>query len=116
MTELGFKRLTPENWLQVDPIIEMLGASAYAEDWIALIMKPQLSDTLPPEIRKLYEAARAVLRLLLLSAVHTRGGTTPPGCGSGRYRAMFTIAGAQQHSHLQRQDRLPRIRAAVDYV
>jgi hypothetical protein len=61
MTELGFKRLTPENWLQVDPIIEMFGWSELGEEWVALTMKPQLSDVVPSEIHKLYEAARAAM-------------------------------------------------------
>jgi hypothetical protein len=61
MTELGFKRLTPENWLQIDPIIEMLGWSEFGEDWLALTMKPRLSERVPSAIYKLYEAARAAM-------------------------------------------------------
>jgi hypothetical protein len=61
MIELGFKRLTPENWLQIDPIIDMLGWSEYGEEWLAMTMKPQLSERVPSAIHKLYEAARAAM-------------------------------------------------------
>ena len=61
MADMGFRRLTPENWLQDDPIIEMFGWSAFAEDWIAEIMKPELSDAVPHELHKLFEVARAAM-------------------------------------------------------
>jgi hypothetical protein len=60
--EFGFKRLSVENWLTVDPVWgvfvnppEVLNPS---EGWVHDVLKPNLDPVVPPAIRKLFETAR----------------------------------------------------------
>jgi hypothetical protein len=70
MTELGFRKLTADNWLLPDEASSMFfGASSAdgqfrpmkGEDWLRPILQPQLNDTVPFEVRRLYEVARGAL-------------------------------------------------------
>lgn len=65
MTQLGIKILTLENWMNPDPLmgnLVMLDNNKLsimsAEDWAVSILEPQLAETVPIEIRKLFEVAR----------------------------------------------------------
>lgn len=66
--ELGFKKLTPDNWLEPDVAsvifarftpegIQRLGP----QDWAIRFLRPQLHAGVPLEIVRLFEAAKGVL-------------------------------------------------------
>jgi hypothetical protein len=54
--EIGFKRLTPENWLEPDSVMRVFRYSA--EEWVHDITAVRLSEDVPLEVRKLFAAAR----------------------------------------------------------
>lgn len=56
---MGFKRLTPENWLEPDSIMRVFRYSV--EEWVHDILQIQLSEDVPLEVRKLFAAARGAL-------------------------------------------------------
>lgn len=67
MTNLGFKQITPSNWLQVDPTSAIFARITphggvepmTGEDWLEAILKPVLVDGVPVEVRRLFEVARS---------------------------------------------------------
>lgn len=64
--ELGIKALSLENWMDPDPLMRDLvmpnddGTISYMEgkDWAFSILNLKITETIPIEIRKLYEIAR----------------------------------------------------------
>ncbi len=69
MSRRGFKDLTPENWLEPDPVttlIASLSPEGYprpitGEDWACRILAIRLSDAAPDELHRLFEVARGAL-------------------------------------------------------
>ncbi len=63
--EHGFKRLTLENWLTVDPAWAGVVMSASRPDpseaWVSDLIQTKLDPAVPPTIRKLFETARGTL-------------------------------------------------------
>ncbi len=69
MSNLGFKQLSAENWLISDSTI--LGfvriapdGSVHdisAEEWLRHILRPQIDDGVPLEVKKLFEVARGAM-------------------------------------------------------
>lgn len=57
--DLGFKSLTVENHLDLDPTMEFLGGSG--DDWASEFLAVQLHDSVPREVRRLFAVARGVL-------------------------------------------------------
>jgi hypothetical protein len=64
MQNLGYKQITKETWMKSDRIsISFLQVPSdddvkRGEIYLDAILKPQLNDTIPIEIRKMYEVAR----------------------------------------------------------
>jgi hypothetical protein len=58
-SELEFRRITPENWLQPDMPGYYPGLRAGA--WVASILAPKLEKHVPREINRLFEAARGAM-------------------------------------------------------
>ena len=67
MSNLGFKTLTPENWLEPEAVMSIFvtlslkdGSTSpiSADGWIERIGRPQLDPAVPVEILKLFEVAR----------------------------------------------------------
>lgn len=70
MTNLGFKKLTLDNWLQPDEAstsfvsISHIDGKVYpttADERLRYILRPALEQSVPKEIRALFEVARGVL-------------------------------------------------------
>jgi hypothetical protein len=70
MTDLGFKNISPENWLKPDPMTQdfaqqlepdMGTRPLSGEELLHEIFQPQLSPSVPLEIRKLFEVARGAM-------------------------------------------------------
>lgn len=69
MSELGFKQLDADNWLVPDPINSVFVSIDAAgrprpmtgEDWIEQILRPRLVDSVPLEIKRLFEVARGAM-------------------------------------------------------
>lgn len=66
MDELGFKHLTADNWLEIDPVTKLFvrgtsGASIKGEEWLESILQPKLIDPVPYEIKRLFEVARGAM-------------------------------------------------------
>jgi hypothetical protein len=57
--EIGFKRLTPENWLEPASVMRVFRYSA--EEWVHDITAVRLSEDVPLEVRKLFAAARGAV-------------------------------------------------------
>jgi hypothetical protein len=58
--EFGFKRLSLENWLTVDPVWDAFGKSEPSE-WVHDLLKVNLDPVVPLAIRRLFETARGTL-------------------------------------------------------
>jgi hypothetical protein len=66
MSELGFKRLTPENWLEPDETLKIFvrllpsgeTQPVTGTDWLNFILEPTLNPAVPDDVRKLFEVAR----------------------------------------------------------
>ena len=66
MSEFGFKQITPDNWLQPDPILRGFDGAALdgtaqlinAQDLLPYILGPNLAHAVPKDIRVLFEVAR----------------------------------------------------------
>ena len=66
MEELGFKTITSENWLQADPAFRVFCKSTgqktvetvISDDLLRRILKPRLSESVPKQVRALFEVAR----------------------------------------------------------
>lgn len=54
----GFKQITPENWLTPD--LPKIFADLTADVWVPELLKPQLDEKVPTDIRSLFECARAM--------------------------------------------------------
>lgn len=70
MTNLGFKKLTVDNWLEPDKVSSsFVGISTVdgqvhtisGNEWVSCILKPNLIEAVPTEIRALFEVARSAL-------------------------------------------------------
>lgn len=69
MSTLGFKQLSVENWLMSDTTIRGFVRLApdgsvhdiSGEEWLRNILQPQINDTIPLEIKKLFEVARGAM-------------------------------------------------------
>lgn len=70
MTNLGFKNLTVDNWLEPDKVsssfvrISPVDGQAHpiaGNEWVCDILKPTLVESVPTEIRALFEVARGAL-------------------------------------------------------
>ena len=70
MTDLGLKKITLDNWLVPEEIpnfwVKISNDSNTEKpyscgDWVAEILKPQLSENVPEEIVSLFEVARGAL-------------------------------------------------------
>jgi hypothetical protein len=63
--EFGYKRLTTENWLTVDPawsgVVISCSRSDPSEAWVHDLVQTELDPTVPLPIRKLFEIARGTL-------------------------------------------------------
>jgi hypothetical protein len=66
--EFGFKNITRENWLDPDPILAGFvkltprgPEQITSDDLLADILEPRLSETVPREVRALYEVARGAM-------------------------------------------------------
>ncbi len=63
--EFGYKRLTLENWLTVDPAWSGVAMSCSRSDpseaWVHDLIQTELDSTVPLPIRKLFEIARGTL-------------------------------------------------------
>ncbi len=67
MSDLGFKTLSPENWLEPEPVMSALKTISLndstvshisRDQWLSRFLKAQLDSAVPLEIRKLFEVAR----------------------------------------------------------
>lgn len=67
---LRLKRLAAENWLEPDSISASFWEVSLPEgkarritgdDWVRMIFKPALSDSVPAEVRNLFEVARGAM-------------------------------------------------------
>ena len=68
MSEFGFKRITPENWLQPDPVMRAFvklaphgPESITSDELLQYILEPRLSESVPREVRALFEVARGAM-------------------------------------------------------
>lgn len=72
MTEdkkLGFKEITPENWLEPDKLSSVFVTTTdgrtiepiTGQGWVQRIFKPKLEATVPFEIQRLFEVARGTM-------------------------------------------------------
>lgn len=59
--ELGFKRLTPDNWLQFDSTNVMLGPIEHPDAVVAYLAEVQLSRSVPIEVVRLFEIAKGAM-------------------------------------------------------
>jgi hypothetical protein len=57
-THYGFKQITPDNWLTPD--LTKTFPLLTAEVWVPELLKPQLDEKVPKDIRSLFECARAM--------------------------------------------------------
>src|SRR5882672_4084968 len=67
MSDLGFKTLSPENWLEPEPVMSVfktisLNDSTVShisrDQWLSRFLKAQLDSAVPLEVRRLFEVAR----------------------------------------------------------
>lgn len=68
MNEFGFKKITPNNWLEPDPILRGFSKLTpqgsepiTSEDLLDHILEPQLEEFVPLEVRALFEVARGAI-------------------------------------------------------
>ena len=69
MSNLGFKRLSAENWLTPDSTVQAFVRIApdgsthniSGEEWLRDILHAQIHESVPLEIRKMFEVARGVM-------------------------------------------------------
>ena len=63
------KKLTPENWLEPDPIMSLFvkvgpedpqPCPMSGEDWLRAIVIPTLDESVPKEVKDLFETVRGV--------------------------------------------------------
>jgi len=61
-----FKKLTPQNWTDrdrtIDPIVRIdRGETISNDEWAARILEKELSDSVPREVRNLFEVAQGAI-------------------------------------------------------
>ena len=68
MGEFGFKSITPDNWLEQDPVLRgfaKLGLRGpeqiSSSDLLDEILQPQLNESVPHEVKALFEVARGAM-------------------------------------------------------
>lgn len=61
MSELGFKKLTLENWRDPDPIMQFFGDPTPAEHYVNEILSPSIVGETPKDVRALFEVARGAM-------------------------------------------------------
>ncbi len=68
MNEFGFKKIIPENWLQPDPFLRAFSKLTpngpepiTSDDLLNDILDPQLSESVPLEVKALFEVARGAM-------------------------------------------------------
>lgn len=61
MTNLGFKKLTKDNWLEPDEVVLSLMCFSNINEWLREILKAKLINIVPIEVQKLFEVARGAL-------------------------------------------------------
>lgn len=96
MNDLGFKMLSPENWLEPEwfmgtfkTIKESTISDISQDDWFKRFFKAQLDPNVPLEIRKLFEVARGAATYgYFFYPLYTRWATIVSGCGSGGFSEM----------------------------
>lgn len=69
MSNLSFKKLSTENWLVPDSTVQLWERldpdgnfhSISGEEWLSDILQPQIDDTVPLEVKELFEVARGAM-------------------------------------------------------
>ncbi len=69
MSNLSFKQLSTENWLVPDSTVQLWGRlgpdgniqNIPGEEWLSDILQPQIDDTVPLEVKELFEVARGAM-------------------------------------------------------
>ena len=68
MSEFGFKKITPSNWLDPDKVlrgfVKMFPTGARpltADDYLHHILSPELIESVPKDIQALFEVARGAI-------------------------------------------------------
>lgn len=59
--EHGIKKLTVGNWLKPDGVWSHFEGISSGEVWVRSILQPALVETVPLEVRKLFEVARSAM-------------------------------------------------------
>lgn len=61
--EFGFKKITLDNWREIDPVWDMVLFPGADEDpvvaWVSELLRPRLDPAVPTQVRALFEVARA---------------------------------------------------------
>lgn len=73
MTKLGFKEITPTNWLEVDETIKRYVklspdgtvAPMTSDDWLQPFLQPRLINAVPTDVQSLFEVARGARAIAL---------------------------------------------------
>jgi hypothetical protein len=70
VNEFGFKRVSEENWLSIDPTWGAFGADIQnafpCDPWVGEVLRYDLKPRVPLEVRELFEVARGMLAYGLL--------------------------------------------------
>ena len=69
MTKFGFKKITQNNWLEPDPVLRGFvrispdgrSQGLTGDDYLNLILKPKLLESVPTEVQALFEVARGAM-------------------------------------------------------
>jgi hypothetical protein len=92
----GFKRLTSDNWLKVDPawagVVMSASRSDPSEAWVHDLVQSELAVSVPLNIRKLFEIVRDTLvySLMFYPLGDARNRTDVSGLRDCRHRKMQT--------------------------
>jgi hypothetical protein len=81
MSDLGFKELTSENWLIPDTTMRGFVRLSFdgkensisGEEWLHDILQPKIHETVPIEVRKLFEVARVLAYGIFFYPIYTLG-------------------------------------------
>lgn len=61
MSGSGIKQLSAANWLMPDDVIRFFTGMERAEDYVAEVLGPRLSEKVPEDIRALFDVARGTM-------------------------------------------------------
>jgi hypothetical protein len=69
MNNLGFKQITPSNWMECDEVLtgfvkfspDGQTSTIPGEEYIKHILEPIISNSVPIEVKKLFEVARGIM-------------------------------------------------------